>query len=125
MLRRIALAFGITLLVVGSVGFVPALVPEGKLFGLFEVNGMHNFVHLATGIGAILAGVSSERGSQLFFRIFGVIYALVAILGLIYGEAPVLGLIANNGADVALHVLIAAVSLYLGFALRLAPPVPG
>jgi Domain of unknown function (DUF4383) len=113
---------------VGALGFVPALVPDGKLLGLFEVNAMHNLVHLVTGVIAILVGINGESASQMFFRIFGVIYALVAVLGLFYGEQPLLGTIANNQADVGLHAVIAVVALYLGFALRPAKPttpVPG
>lgn len=124
MLKKIALGFGIAFLAVGALGFVPALVPDGKLLGLFEVNALHNFVHIATGVVAIFVGIGSERGVQMFFRVFGVIYAAVALLGAFYGEAPLLGLIANNGADVALHAVIAVIALYLGFGLR-PEPVPG
>ena len=59
----------------------------------------------------------------MFFRIFGVIYALVAALGIYSGEHPMLGLIANNYADVGLHAVIAAVALYLGFAMKPSPTV--
>jgi hypothetical protein len=125
MLKKIAIAFGVVFVAVGALGFVPALVPNGKLLSLFEVNALHNGVHLATGIIAIIAGMNSERASQLFFRIFGVIYALVAVLGVVYDDQPLLGLIANNGADAGLHAVIAAVALYLGFAMKPAVAVPG
>ena len=128
MLKKIAIVVGIAFVAIGALGFVPALVPDGKLLGLFEVNAMHNLVHLVTGVIAILVGFNGEGASQTFFRIFGVIYALVAALGVFYGEQPLLGVIANNRADVGLHVLIAVIALYLGFALRPrkpTPPVPG
>jgi len=128
MLKKIAIVFGIVFVAVGALGFVPAVVPDDKLLGLFEVNVMHNLVHVVTGVIAILVGINSEAASQTFFRIFGVIYALVAALGVFYGEQPILGVIANNRADVGLHVLIAVIALYLGFALRPrkpTPPVPG
>jgi hypothetical protein len=78
----------------------------------------HNFVHLATGIVAIIAGVSGEKASRIFFQIFGVIYGLVAVLGFYYGDQPLLGIVANNGADSVLHVVIAVVALYLGFGMK-------
>jgi hypothetical protein len=118
MLKKIAVAFGVIFVVVGVLGYVPAFVTDGRLLGLFEVNNLHNLVHLVTGIIAIVVGVSSERASRMFFRIFGVIYALVALLGIYSGNEPVLGLIANNYADVGLHAVIAVVALYLGFAMK-------
>ena len=55
------------------------------------------------------------EASRTYFRSFGIVYALVAVLGFYYGDQPLLGLIANNSADTWLHVVIAVVSLYLGF----------
>ena len=55
---------------------------------------------------------------MLFFRIFGIVYGLVATLGLIGGDRPILGIISNNIADVWLHIAIAAVSLLIGFGSR-------
>lgn len=124
MLNRIAVAFGVVLVAVGALGLVPALVPDGKLLGLFEVNTLHNVVHLVTGLVALAVGINGDVASRTFFRVFGVIYALVAVLGLVYGEQPLLGLVANNYADVGLHAVIALAALYLGFAVRPATPAP-
>jgi hypothetical protein len=121
MLKKIAVAFGVVFLVVGVLGFVPALTPEGHLLGLFHVNALHNVVHLASGAVALWAGLTSESNSKLYFQIFGVVYALVAVLGFVYGEEPILGLIANNMADNWLHVAIAAAALYLGFVMKPGP----
>ena len=82
------------------------------------MNTLHNVIHLATGIVAILAGMASEAAMRVFFKIFGVIYGLVAVLGFFYGDRPLLGLVANNLADSGLHVVIAAVALYLGFGFK-------
>ena len=57
-----------------------------------------------------------------FFKVFGVVYGLVAILGFFAGDQPLLGMIAHNMADTWLHVAIAVVSLWLGFGTK-APPV--
>src|SRR5438046_468777 len=56
MLKKIAIAFGIVFIVVGLVGFVSAVTPDGKLLGYFEVNAAHNVVHIATGIVAVIVG---------------------------------------------------------------------
>src|SRR5581483_2277433 len=109
MLRTIALLFGVIFLVVGLLGFVPALAPNQMLLGIFHVNAAHNVVHLLSGVLALWAGLSSVTYSRLYFRIFGVVYGLVAIPGFAVGKGMVLGIISNNTADAALHVLIALV----------------
>ena len=117
-LKRIAMIFGIVFVAVGLLGFVPALNPGGKLLGLFDVNAAHNLVHLATGVVAIIAGFASDKASRVFFQVFGVVYALVAVMGFFYGSQPLLGIVSNNAADTWLHVVIALLALYLGFMMR-------
>lgn len=117
-LKRIAMVFGIVFVAVGLLGFVPALNPGGKLLGLFAVNPAHNLVHLATGVVAIIVGFASGKASRIFFQVFGVVYAAVAVMGVINGDQPLLGLIPNNQADTGLHVVIALVALYLGFMMK-------
>ena len=117
-LKKIAVAFGIIFVLVGILGFVPAATPDGKLLGLFAVNAMHNIVHVASGIVALIAGFASERGAKLYFQIFGIVYALVAVLGFVQGDGLLLGLVSNNAADTWLHVVIALVALYLGFVMK-------
>src|SRR5687767_11433199 len=123
MLRKLSLLFGLVFIVVGVLGFVPSVTREGHLLGIFHVNPAHNVVHLLSGFIAIVIGFIGEHAARNFFRAFGVIYGLVAILGFIYGDRPILGLIANNAADTWLHVGIAAVSLLLGFAVKESPEV--
>ena len=97
-------------------GFVPAVAPNEMLLNIFHVNAAHNAVHLLTGIVALLAGMAGVGASKTFFKIFGVVYGLVAVLGFVVGEGMLLGLISNNTADTWLHVGIAVVSLIIGFA---------
>lgn len=118
MLRTCAIIFGLIMLVIGVLGFVPEANPNGLLLGIFHVNFEHNVVHLATGIVSILCGLVSGHASRLFFQIFGLIYAVVAILGFYYGDRPIFGILANNIPDALLHTAIAAFSLYLGFVYR-------
>ncbi len=118
MTKTLALLFGAVFVLVGILGFIPAVSPNEHLLGIFHVNAAHNAVHLLSGIVAITCGLASERAATLFFRIFGVVYGLVAVLGLIGGDWPILGIISNNMADVGLHIAIAAVSLMIGFGAR-------
>jgi hypothetical protein len=114
MLTTIAKVWGFIFLLIGILGFVPAATPNGHLLGLFHVNGVHNFVHLLTGVVALICGYKSTYASKMYFLIFGAVYGLVAILGFVAGNNPVLGIIANNIADAWLHVGIALASIALG-----------
>jgi hypothetical protein len=119
MLKIAAIIFGAAFLLVGLLGFIPAVSPNGMLLGVLHVNAAHNIVHLITGVVALLAAYTGIRASQLFFQVFGIIYGLVAILGFMAGDRHILGLIANNLADAWFHLTVAAVSLYLGFAQKI------
>ena len=116
MAKTFALLFGVVFLLIGILGFVPALAPNEMLLNIFHVNAAHNVVHLLTGVVALLAGMGGVGAARTFFRIFGVVYGLVAVLGFVVGDGLLLGLISNNMAVTWLHVAIALVSLIIGFA---------
>lgn len=112
-----AKVFGIVFLAIGILGFVPGITSNGHLLGIFHVDAMHNIVHLLSGIIALVVAFKSDAAAKMYFRIFGVIYLLVAILGFINGSS-VLGLIGVNMADNLLHLVIAAVALWIGFGMK-------
>jgi len=114
MLTTIAKVWGFIFILVGVLGFVPAAAPDGHLLGIFHVNGAHNFVHLLTGIVALICGYQGNHAAKMYFLIFGIVYGVVALLGFVAGNNAVLGFIANNIADAWLHVGIAVVSIALG-----------
>ena len=115
MLKTVATIFGIVFLIIGVLGFIPAAAPNGMLLGIFHVNDLHNVVHLLTGAIALIAGWTGTHASRLYFQVFGIVYAIVAILGFFQGRSAVLGVLANNIADAWLHTVIALVALYFGF----------
>lgn len=115
MLRTLAVLFGLVFLALGILGFVPSALKDGDLFGIFRLNLTHNIIHIITGLIALWVGITSEYASKVFFQVFGVVYGVVAILGFVYGDKEILGLVANNTADTWLHLVIAVISLYLGF----------
>ena len=92
---------------------MPGITSDGHLLGIFEVDTLHNIIHLATGLVAFWAA-ASVANARLFFKIFGLVYALVTILGFTM-DGDVLGLIHTNMADNLLHLVIAVVALYAGF----------
>jgi len=122
MVKTAALLFGIVFLAVGILGFVPGVTTNvdgmPMLLGIFHVNAAHNFVHLVSGVIFLLCGIAGAGPSRTFFRIFGLIYALVAVLGFMNPNGPLLGMISNNPATTWLHVVLAAAMLFLGFVAK-------
>ena len=122
MVKTAAILFGIVFLVVGILGFVPACTTDMNgmpmLLGIFHVNTAHIIVHLASGAVFLICGIAGAGPSRTFFKIFGIVYAIVAILGFMNGDKPLLGLISNNMADVWLHVGLAVVMLFFGFVAK-------
>lgn len=119
MLKKAATVVGAVFLLIGIAGFIPGLTVESegvrKLLGLFEVDAVHNLVHILSGL-AFLAAAQKERWSRTAFQVFGVVYALVTVLGFLGGnQGEVLGLIPVNTADNLLHLVLTAAFLYLGF----------
>lgn len=120
MLKTAALIFGAVFIVIGILGFIPAVAPPADdgvgsmVLGVFAVNPFHNWVHIISGVAAIVVGLMSEEASQWYFKIFGVVYALVAVAGIFVGRGYLMGM-AHNVPDIVLHVVIAVAALYLGF----------
>jgi Domain of unknown function (DUF4383) len=120
-----SLLFGAVLLAIGAIGFAVdgSFDTGGGVQGdeliLFEVNGWHNVVHVASGVlGIALAG--SRAGARAFALGFGAIYLVVAAWGFVDGSS-VLGLVAVNTSDNLLHLAIAALGLGAGLASSAEP----
>ncbi|GER87747.1 membrane protein [Dictyobacter vulcani] len=117
--KNAALAIGIVFLLIGILGFIPALTPGGALLGIFMVHGLHNIVHLLFGVLGIAAALLGA--GRLYNRAVGIIYLLLAVLGFIPALVPngmLLGLVMINLADNILHLVIGAALAYVGFALQ-------
>ena len=128
--RTVALVFGIVFLLIGLLGFVPALTPGGALLGLFMVNGLHSVVHLLFGVLGIAAAFTGY--SRVYNKAGGVIYLVLAVVGFIAllgvsALAPngmLLGLVMINMADNFLHLVLGLVLAYVGFAMNSSRTVP-
>jgi hypothetical protein len=114
MLGKIARLLGVVFVVVGLLGFVPSLTPNGNLLGIFPVNALHNCVHIALGIWG-LAVAGSASGALTYLRGLTVIYALLTVLGMIPATNTLFGLVPLHGADVGLHAALAVAAAYFGF----------
>jgi hypothetical protein len=114
--RILAFVLGIVLTLVGIMGFfVTSSMTVGNLLG-FDVDVVHNLVHLLSGIVGLIAVFTGW--SRRFNQIFGIVYLLVALAGLIpalYFSGRLLGLMHVNAADNVLHWVIALAAIAVGF----------
>jgi len=116
MTKNILYLLGAVLVIVGLLGFV-----NHPVLGIFEVNTLHNLIHLASGILAIVfAGMGTAQGKK-FALVLGVVYALVTILGFLLG-GNIFNLIMTNMADNLLHLALAVVFLAIGLGGRSSAP---
>ena len=81
---------GLALLLAGVLGFIvnsefnTGSNIQGDDLIVFEVNGIHNLVHIASGL--VLLAAAAKRGSAKAVAIaFGVVYGIVTVIGLIAG----------------------------------------
>jgi hypothetical protein len=123
--RLVATVFGAVYLLVGLVGFavtsgVGFFSTEGSNLIIFEVNPLHNVIHLAIGSVLLYAGVKDIQLSRTVNTTVGAVYLLVGILGLFLLSSP-LNIIALNGADNVLHLASAVLLLGVGLSLDKVP----
>ena len=123
--RLIATVFGAVYLLVGLVGFavtsgVGFSSTEGSNLIIFEVNPLHNVIHLAIGAALLYAGVKDVQLARTINTAVGAVYLLVGILGLFLLSSP-LNIIALNGADNVLHLASAVLLLGVGLSLDKVP----
>jgi hypothetical protein len=121
--QRVALVFGIGFLLAAVAGFVgtgmsnmdPDPTTAPKALGLFPVNVLHNFVHLAFGVWG-LAAFRSISASRTFCQVAGVTYLLLVVLGFV---APTgFGFVPLGGNDRWLHLVLGLPLAYFGFMAR-------
>ncbi len=137
--RLYALLIGGALVLAGVIGFFYAAgfdtgdalcADEGcdKVFGLLEVNGWHNLVHIATGALGLLAvsyGYAAQRAYALYL---GIVYLVVSALGFIgvgSGDLPVDSIgqvLPTNAEDNFLHLIFGVLGIGAAWATPSAGP---
>ena len=106
--QTLSLAFGAVYALVGLLGFfvssdVDFAGQDGASLLGFDVNGLHNIVHLLIGV-ALLAASRTHALARSANLTIGAVYVLLAVLGPFINDtaADIIGL---NGADHVLHLL--------------------
>jgi hypothetical protein len=115
--QTVALVFGAIYTLVGILGFFVSETfadqNDDKLLGIFEVNHLHNIVHLLIGLALLAASRrhDSARGANLAI---GVTYLALGVLGWFIDDTEA-NIVALNSADHLLHLasgaLLTAVAL--------------
>lgn len=120
--QQLGAAFGAVYVLVGLLGFLVssgagfAGTEGGELLGIFEVNGLHNVVHLA--VGALLLVAARTPGTARSVNVLvGSVYAVVGAIGLVIIGTEA-NLLALNAADNLLHFASAAVLLGVALSER-------
>jgi hypothetical protein len=118
--QSLAALVGVTFLVVGILGFVPGITTHygdlsfaghgsgAKLIGLFQTSILHNLVHIAFGVGILMA--KTAEGARTYLIGGGVVYLIVWLLGVIGG----LDWLPVNTADNWLHFVVGLGMVALG-----------
>ncbi len=127
-LQVAALAVGAVFLLVGILGFIPGITTnfgdmnfighdsEAKLLGIFQVNVLHNIVHLLFGVVG-LAAARAWESSRLFLIGGGVVYLVLWLYGLVIDRASAANFVSLNTADNWLHLLLGVAMIALGAVL--------
>lgn len=127
--QKAAGAVGVVFLLVGILGFVPGITTnfdtmgfighesEAKLLGIFQVNILHNLVHLLFGIAGLAAAKSSWAASRSYLIYGGVIYLVLWVYGLLIDLSSALNFVSLNTADNWLHFVLGVGMIALGVVL--------
>jgi hypothetical protein len=109
LVKPVTFILGVVLTLVGIAGFF-----SGEMLLIFQVDVIHNVIHLLSGVVALWAASSGHSYSRMYLMLFGLVYGLVTVLGFTM-DGNILGLFHANLEDNYLHLGIAAVSLIVGF----------
>jgi hypothetical protein len=60
-MRTLILLLGVVLLAIGVAGFVPALTPDGVLFGVMPMDTLRSALFAITGVVGIMIGLGKRR----------------------------------------------------------------
>lgn len=119
--QSLAALVGLVFLLVGILGFVPGITSHfgdlgfagsdsgAKLLGIFQTSVLHNIVHLAFGVGILMA--KTPEGARTYLIGGGVVYLAVWLIGIVGG----LDWLPVNTADNWLHFVLGIGMVALGF----------
>ena len=118
MAKTLAIVFGIIIVIVGVLGFVPnPIVGEGAAIATSMAL---NVLYIVLGLVLLGAGVRMPAQAGLWLKIVGVVYVIAAVAGFLVAPngGVILGVFTVNVASNLLHVVLGVVLLVAGFVAK-------
>lgn len=120
--RLVGYVFGAVYLLVGLVGFaitagVGFAHTHGKELIFFELNPLHNIVHIAIGLLLGFAAYKGATTAAAANTLVGGVYLLVGVVGLFLTDSAA-NILAVNHPDNGLHLATAALLLGVGLSKK-------
>jgi len=112
MAKTAAYIFGAILAIVGIWGFI-----QNPVLGIFDVNTLHNIVHLASGLLLLAVAMWAAGRVGMTLIALGVVYLVVAVLQFVAPDLT-MSLLNTTAADLWLHVALAVVFIAVGWMSR-------
>lgn len=120
-----AVVVGATLLLLGILGFTPEITthfgdlkfsgekPSARLFGVFQVSGLHNLANMLTGLVG-LALARTWTGARAYLVGAGIFYLAFSLVGFVNHSSW----IPSNNADDWLYLALGVGLIAIGVATR-------
>ena len=110
---------GAVLVVAGIIGFfynaefTSDESVRDSVFGILDVNGWHNLVHILTGVLGLLAFGAGAYAARSYAMALGIVYLAVAVWGFIVGNGDsILSIIPVNTEDNILHLMLGVAGVW-------------
>jgi Domain of unknown function (DUF4383) len=115
---------GIVLVAVGLIGFLNTPLVGAASGALVPTDGLHNVVHLATGVLALWIAFGLSGRTQVDALLgFGVLYVVIFLAVLVSPTLFGLFSVPANAVIHVIHAALAAVSIAIAWMARSAQPV--
>ena len=94
------------------------------MFGIFDVNGWHNTLHILTGVLALLAYGAGVHAARNCAMALGVVFLVVAAWGFIVGDGgSIMSIVPVNTEDNLLHLMLGVGGVWAAYATPAAQAV--
>jgi Domain of unknown function (DUF4383) len=127
-IQKLAWLYAIMFFFLGTLAHIPWINDEnGVTLGIFSLQWYDDLLHYASGVWAAIAAWRSDRASEFYFKLFGIIYGLDGVLGFLTGQGYLDGGIFLQGitplplstrffANIP-HIAIGGFAVFVGFVL--------
>lgn len=111
--KKTCLAYGVILLAVSSINYIPGLTDgEGLAFGIFDLTIFDDMLHLASALWAFAAAFISLRSARIFLLLFGSAYFGDGVFGIFTGWGYLdFGIFTNESLGFSLSFLRIAANM--------------